>query len=77
MKKNTQFVAKAQSEAINYGWPGRNKGGTPKTGTFTGYHRSGKTAWHGKFDTGVQVGLWSYMNPQSTSDVVFEFYCNL
>lgn len=77
MSRTKNFVSRAQREALNYGWPGREKGGTPKTGTFSGYWRSGRVAWRGSFETGNQVGLWSYMNPDHQYDVVFEFYCNL
>jgi hypothetical protein len=71
-------VSAARENARLYGWPGRSRN-TPnsKTGKFTGYWKSGKTAWKGQFEVGEQVGLWEYHLTSSKPAVIHEFYCNL
>jgi hypothetical protein len=71
-------LAKAQDSAKLYGWPGRSQN-TPnsKTGTFTGYWRSGLICWKGAFENGDQVGLWEYHLSDTKQPIRHEFYCNL
>lgn len=76
--KYTREMEQAKLNARSFGWPGRAKD-TPnsKTGTFTGYWRSGRVAWKGAFNNGNQVGLWEYHIISSEQTIKHEFYCNL
>ena len=76
-------LSTAKQLASFYGWPGGLTTGDPrnaKTGTFSGYYRDGHLAWRGRFDVGIQVGLWEYyVYPirNSEPEIINEFYCNL
>jgi hypothetical protein len=75
-KENEEELARRNARL--YGWPGRTKNSpNAKTGKFTGYWKSGRAAWTGRFEVGEQVGLWEYHLVASTPGVVHEFYCNL
>jgi hypothetical protein len=80
---NAAQLSTARQLALLYGWPGGSTTGDPrnaKTGTFSGYFRDGHLAWRGRFDVGIQVGLWEYyIYPKKNSEpeIINEFYCNL
>ena len=67
---------KARLQAHRFANPQTALGNTPKTGTFTGYWNKSGRCWHGRFDQGNKVGLWTYFHP-TTQEPENEFYCNL
>lgn len=79
-------LSMAKRAAVHFGNPAiaargrtsRNRILTSKTGFFTGYWNNGVVSWQGHFESGNQVGLWTYTS--SLPDRVNscdEFYCNL
>lgn len=63
--------------AEDFGWPGRRQNApNAKTGTFTGYWKSGRTSWKGSFVAGNPEGIWSYTSRYGKSTEKHA-YCNL
>ena len=70
-------IRQAQQRALEYGWPGRQQQSpNAKTGKFSGFWPSGRLAWEGKFISGEQYGIWTYVS-KNGNDADTRVYCNL